>query len=256
MDVHIIRRSTVQVAYDPEPADKRIGLIVLSTDHVFERDFARMCPAEVAMHATRIAYDNPTTPENLRRMQPRLAQAAALILPDEPLDAICYGCTSASMVLGDHKVISTVHEGKPGVPVTNPALAARLGLGAVGARRISVLTPYLPQTSVEVARYFSDHGFEVLNLDYFGLDDDRKMARVKPSMIIAAAERAAAPHADALFISCTAVRSAEVAGEIEARIGRPVLTSNQTSVWLTLRRAGVDTSIGDNGRLMTLPAPP
>lgn len=82
-------------------------------------------------------------------MQPRLAQAAALILPDEPLDAICYGCTSASMVLGDDKVISNVHEGKPGVPVTNPALAARLGLRALGARRISVLTPYLPETSAE-----------------------------------------------------------------------------------------------------------
>jgi maleate isomerase len=113
VDVHIIRRSAVQVAYDPEPADKRIGLIVLSTDHVLERDFARMCPAEVAIHATRIAYDNPTTPENLRRMQPRLAQAAALILPDEPLDAICYGCTSASMVLGDDKVISDVTKESP-----------------------------------------------------------------------------------------------------------------------------------------------
>jgi len=141
------------------------------------------------------------------------------------------------------------------VPVVTPALAGRIGLEAVGARRISVLTPYLPETSASVVSYFARHGFEVLNLDCFGLEDDRRMARVTPDAIVAAAERAVAPEAEALFISCTALRAAEVAGEIEARIGRPVVTSNQASVWLTLRYAGIVRPIEGYGRLMLSPMP-
>ncbi|HEY5598653.1 MAG TPA: hypothetical protein VIK47_07610, partial [Kiloniellales bacterium] len=55
---------------------------------------------------------------------------------------------------------------------------------------------------------------------------------------------------------CTALRAAEVAGEIERRIGKPVVTSNQAGVWLTLRRAGIERPIEGHGRLTHLPAPP
>lgn len=256
MNANVIRRSVVEPAFDGGPTPKRIGLILLATDGTSERDFGRMTPAaEAAIFSARLAYENPTTPENLRRMQPRLAETARLILPGERLDAICYCCTAASMVLGDDAVAAAVREGKPGVPVVTPALAGRIGLEAVGARRISVLTPYLPETSASVVSYFARHGFEVLNLDCFGLDDDRRMARVTPDAIVAAADRAVAPEAEALFISCTALRAAEVAGEIEARIGRPVVTSNQASVWLTLRYAGIVQPIEGYGRLMLFPMP-
>jgi maleate isomerase len=79
----------------------RIGLILLATDLTTERDVARLIePDEAGVHATRVAYANPTTPANLRAMAPRLGEAAALLAPGEPLAAICFGCTSASVVIG------------------------------------------------------------------------------------------------------------------------------------------------------------
>lgn len=244
------------MAFDADPVPKRIGLILLATDHTSERDFARITsPDEVAVYATRIAFENPTTPENLRRMQPRLAEAARLILPEERLDAICYCCTAASAVLGDDAVTAAVQDGRPGACVVTPALAGRLALEALDTQRISVLTPYLPETSAIFVPYFTGHGFEVLNLDCFGLEDDRRIARVTPDTIIAAAEKAIAPDSEALFISCTALRAAEVVQEIESRIKRPVVTSNQASIWLTLRRAGITRPIRGYGRLMLAPAP-
>ena len=242
---------------DARPVARRIGLILLATDHTTERDFQRMCPQQgLGIYANRILYENPTTPENLRLMGPRLTAGAALILPDESLDAICYGCTAASVVLGDAAVEAAVQQAKPGVPVITPTLAARAAFQALGIRRISVLTPYLRETSAPMARYFADHGLEVCNLNCFGLEDDREMARVAPSAVVEAAVRSVAPEAEALFVSCTALRAAEVAAEIEQRIGKPVVTSNQASVWLTLRRAGLDRAIPGHGRLTTLPAPP
>ena len=93
------------------------------------------------------------------------------------------------------------------------------------------------------------------NLSCFGLYDDQEMARVSRATIVAAACDTAAPDAEALFISCTALRAAEVAGEIERQIGKPVVTSNQAGIWLTLRRAGIERPVDGYGRLLHLPAP-
>ncbi len=242
------------LAFDRRPVRRRIGLILLATDHTTERDFARICPRDgLGIYANRIANENPTTPENLRKMQPRLTAGAALILPGESLDAVCYSCTSASAVIGDAAVAAAVREAKPGVPVVTPTGAARAGLEAFGAARISILTPYLPETGAPIAAYFQRHGFEVANQINLGLADDREMARVTLPTIIAAAVETIAPDADALFISCTALRAAEVADEIERRIGKPVVTSNQASAWQALRQAGIDAPIAGYGRLLGLP---
>lgn len=250
-DVHM---SDLALAFDPRPVKRRIGLVLLATDHTTERDFARMCPRdEVGIHANRIAYENPTTPENLLRMQPRLTAGAALILPGESLDALCYSCTAASAVIGDGAVEAAVQAAKPDVPVITPTGAARTALRALGATRISILAPYVAATGAAIAEYFVRHGFAVVNLVCLGLADDREMARVSPATIVTAARQTLAPEADALFISCTALRAAEVAEEIERELGKPVITSNQASVWLSLRKAGIHTEPSGFGRLFSLP---
>jgi maleate isomerase len=257
MKTEDITQSDLPVDLDTRPVPRRIGLLLLATDHTTERDFARICrPDEVGVYANRIAYENPTTPENLFRMQPRLTAGAAMILPDETLDALYYGCTAASVVIGDEAVEAAVHAAKPDVPVITPSGAARVAFRVLGVRRISILTPYLPETSAPMATYFQGCGLDVVNLTCLGLDDDRVMARVNPATIVTAACETISPDSEALFISCTALRAAEVAGEIEQRIGKPVVTSNQAGIWLTLRRAGIERPIEGHGRITQLSAPP
>lgn len=240
---------------DPRPVRRRIGLLVLATDHTSERDFAVMTPtAEVGVYATRIAYANPTTPDNLRAMQPGLTAAAALILPDEPLDALCYACTSAAVAIGDDAVDAALQAAKPGTPVVTPPAAARAAFAALAVWRIALLTPYTRETTAPMAAYFEQHGFEIVRASCLGLDDDRTMARISPDAIRAAAVAAMPADAEALFISCTALRAAGVAEAIEAAIGRPVVTSNQASVWRCLRLAGIERPLAGYGRLLRLPA--
>ena len=251
--VHAVTRPS-PIEIDKGPVAKRIGLVLLATDHTSERDFAHIVPRdEVAVYCSRIAFENPTTPDNLRAMQPRLIEGAALILPDEPLDAICYSCTAASAVLGDEAVAAALDKGKPGAAVVTPPMAARKGLAALGARRISILTPYLEETAAPVADYFAAHGFAVDRLTNLGIDDDRTIARVATRAIVEAARDALDPRSHALFISCTALRAAEVADAIEALNGRPVVTSNQASAWMCLRLAGIERPFPGYGRLLTLP---
>ena len=238
---------------DDRPLAKRVGLIILATDHTTEVNFQRMVAGErIGVYATRIPYANPVTPENLRAMQPSLTAGAALILPDEPLDVVVYSCTSASVVIGDVQVEAAVRAAKPGAAVVTPTAAAVAGLRALDARRISVLTPYTLETSRPMADYFLGLGFDIARFTCLGLTDDREMARISPAEIVTFAREAMAPDSDALFISCTAVRAAGVAAEIETVIGKPVVTSNLATAWACLRLCGDQAPRPELGRLMTL----
>lgn len=256
MDVPEIRLHQNRPLLDPRPVKKRVGLLILATDHTTEPDYRRMVASErIGVYVARIAYANPTTPENLRRMQPALTDGAALILPGETLDAICYSCTSASVVIGDAEIEAAIRKAKPGVPVVTPPQAAMRGLRALGARRIGVLTPYTVETSRPMADYFVRHGFEVASFTCLGFEDDREMARIQPSGLVDLARRSTHPEAEALFVSCTALRSALAAAAIEEAIGRPVVTSNQATAWNCLRLCGDGASRPQWGRLMTMPLP-
>ena len=80
---------------------RRFGLIALATDLTIEADAARLMPEGTRLHVTRIGFDNPTTPENLRATAPRIADAARLLVPGVALEGIGFGCTSAGALLGD-----------------------------------------------------------------------------------------------------------------------------------------------------------
>jgi maleate isomerase len=238
---------------DARPVARRLGLIALATDHTSERDFTRMVPPHRAgTYVTRIAYANPVTPATLGAMAGGLADAAALILPDEPLDALYFACTAASVEIGDAAVEAALRRAKPGVTVVTPTSAALGAFKELGMRRLSILTPYREATTRSLAGHFAANGMDVRSIACFGLDDDREMARVRPDEILRAAVEAMAADADGLFISCTALRSAEVAERIEARIGRPVVTSNQAGVWRSLRLAGIESRVPGHGRLLRL----
>jgi len=228
----------------------RLGLILLATDLTTERDVARLIgPEEAAVHATRVAFANPTTPENLRRMAPRLTEAASLLVPGAPLAAITYACTAASVVIGPDAVAGAIGSGRPGVPVITPVEAALRALAALGARRIALLTPYLEETTRPVVAHLESRGLRVTRATSLGLADDREMATVDPATIRAAAERADDPDAEALFISCTALPALAEAGAIEAVIGKAVVTSNQACVWEMRRAAGLARPVEGYGRL-------
>jgi maleate isomerase len=249
----LVKLSDCPLSYVDPRAWKRFGLLALATDLTLERDIARLIPHEtVGVYTTRVAFENPTTPENLRNMAPSISAAANLILPGEPLDVICYGCTSASVVIGDDVIRDAIHSVRPGVPVVTPSGAARLAFAALGVSRISVLTPYLIETSEPMANYFSEHGMTIENFECLGLEDDRPMARVTRDTIIEAVCQIDTPQTEALFVSCTALPAVAAIAEIEARTGKPVVTSNQASSWAMMRLAGIDHKPQGYGRLFDL----
>lgn len=236
----------------PERAATRLGLVALSTDMTIEGDARALLPTDAALHVSRIRFANPTTPGNLLAMGPRLGAAADLLVPGQPLAAIGFGCTSASSLIGDETVAEAIGAVRPGVPVMTPTRAARQALEALGIRRIALLTPYLPETTAPMIAYFAAAGLEVVQAHCLGFADDRDMARVVPEAILAAAETADHPQAGALFLSCTALPALPLVDALEARLGKPVLCSNQALFWAMLSLAGLPMPRGF-GRIFAAP---
>lgn len=221
-------------------------MIALATDLTSEGDAARILPDDgVALHVSRVAYDNPTTPDNLHKMAPRLTEAARLLAPIPDLRAVWYSCTAASVEIGDAAVATAIEAALPGVPVVTPPDAALQGFAALGVGRIALVAPYLIETTEPMAAYFTRRGLDLVGAQCLGLSDDRDMARVTAETIMAAAIAADHPQAEGVFISCTALPALGVIAEIEERLGKPVISSNQASLWRMGHHAGL--TVGPRG---------
>jgi maleate isomerase len=240
------------VTLDDRPLPRRIGLVTLATDHTTEVDFALLPPCGIGVYATRIPFANPVTPDTLAAMAGDVTRAAALILPDEDLDAVVYSCTSASVVIGDGRVRDAIRAGKPGTVAITPISAGFAALRALGAERITLLTPYTPRTTQPMADCFEAGGFALQGVSCLNMTDDRAMARLSHTTIIDAARAAVAPGSQALFIACTAVRAAAIIDRIEDAVGLPVVSANSATVWAAARACGVTGTLAP-GPLMRLP---
>jgi maleate isomerase len=228
----------------------RIGLIALATDFNSEQDLRRMYPQGIEVFTNRVLNANPVTLQNLRKMAGDISRAASGILPGLSLDAMIYGCTSGTVANGVNKIEQLVQKSCPGIPVTNPVSAALAAFSYLGAKRISILTPYTEEVNLEMAAYFTDHGIDVLNIAGFGYQSDIDMTGIPPQEIAHAAGKVCNNGADLLFISCTAIRTSLVIESIEQAISKPVVSSNQALVWHSLKLVGYKQGIDGYGSLL------
>jgi len=231
-----------------------IGLVVLATDQTLEHEFRALIRIPgVAFYESRVANDSLITPETLRAIGPRIAPALDLILPSLHLDVVGFGCTSATMTLGEEAVFAEIHKVRPGAACTTPVTAALAAFRAFGARGVGLLTPYSPLVNANLVRYFRGRGVNIAAVATFAREDDREAARITVDSIAGAAERLArAPGVDAIFVSCTSLRVAEAVAGVEARTGIPVTSSNHAMAWHCLRLAGIEDPQPEAGRLFKL----
>lgn len=73
----------------------------------------RLRPPGVGVHFTHAANPGSITVASLSRQGEDLARAAGTLLPDASLDAICYACTSGSIVIGEDRVFAELQKGAP-----------------------------------------------------------------------------------------------------------------------------------------------
>jgi len=241
------------VMTDEGPGKWRIGLIVLSNDYAVERDFMNMRPNDdVAIFVTRIANTTECTVETLQAMAPRITAAAGLLVPEGRLDSVAYACTSGTVVIGYEAIRDRIQIARPDVPCITPITASLAALDMFNAKKLAVLTPYVDDVNAMIADHLDSVGKEVVAFTSFGIEDNEVMAALTGEAICQAALEADRPDADALFISCTAIRAVDVVERVEQSLGKPVVTANQALFWHALRATGCKTKVQGYGELLRI----
>ena len=232
-----------------------IWLIVLATDYTIEHEWRQVFAGldGVALYASRIHNEDRITPETLRAMEPRIIECARVITPDTPVDVVAYGCTSASMAIGEERVFANIRQAKPDAKGTTPITAAFAAFDAFKAKRVGVLTPYPADVNKIVSDYIAARGYQVPVFGSFNADRDTVVARITPQSIEQGVREIIRHGAvDAVFVSCTSVRLMQVCAELEESLGIPLTSSNHAMAWHALRLAGIDDKLGQFGSLFDL----
>ena len=228
----------------------KIGYVLLATEQTIEDDVFRLRPGGVGVHFSRAPIADSITNESLLAQAQLLAPAAAQLLPDNSLDVICYACTSGSLVIGEERVFSELKKGAPGAEPTSLITGVIGALRILGVKRLAVATPYLDEINQREAAYLEQAGFDIVNIEGLNIERDSDMVRVAPDYILEFARSVDRAEADAVFVSCGALRTLDVIDELEQAVGKPAVCSNQAMIWDTLRRAGIDDRIPAAGILL------
>jgi maleate isomerase len=229
----------------------RIGLAALSGNQTTEYEFRQLLNlAGVAFFTARLPDSVTVSPETLRETEQHLAAAVALILPSLPLDVVAFTCTSATIVNGEDRIFSRIQEARPGVRCTTPITAALAAMGALGLKRIALLTPYMPSITVMMRDYIEDRNIAVPIMGSFNNPNDNEVARITERSTAQAVRRlVSAGKVDGIFVSCGSLRLAGMVEELEQELGLPVFSSNTAMAWHCLRLGGCKDKVSGFGAL-------
>jgi len=228
----------------------RVGLIVLATDVMIEKDFLKVfneVPADLFVN--RITNYNPVTSDNLKKMTENITSVTENILPGEEVDCVVYGCTSGTIVSGYDNIKKKINLAKPNASVTAPSSAALNALKKKNIKKISIVTPYIKSVNDDVVNFFKNNNFEITSNTYFDIESDIDIGRVDQDKLFEILSKIDHKGAEALFVSCTSLPVLNIIERLEKKLKIIVLSSNQALIWETLEKIEKNDSIKGYGSL-------
>ncbi len=235
----------------------KIGTLVPSTNSSVEPEYARMLVDGVTHMTARIDVPNVNfrgdddVREIVEGTQPDLLSALGRVRACNPDRIImgmavpCFwggreGCDAMRARLEKHS----------GLHVTVPPEALGQALNALGAKRIGIVSPYLPLADTHVKQWFTESGFDVANIVGLRAKTEDSVIDINPEQLRGGFDQVNVDGVDALVHVGTSIAMARLVQEFEAHYGKPVVSVNVANLWATLRNAGLTDQIDGYGRLM------
>ena len=229
----------------------KVGLLALSTDLTIESDFQSICQKlPLDLFVNRIHNENPLTKENLLKMYDQIESVTEKILPGQKINTVAYGCTSGTIAIGEDKVKKKVQLAKPDCYVTTPITSAIKAFKKMNLKKIALFTPYPESVNKTILKYFNRKNINIVSFGTFNIDQDEDIASVDPKHLLETLIKLDINDADALFVSCTALPALKILDQVEKKINKIVLSSNQTLIWDTLRSIGYKYPVEGYGKLL------
>jgi maleate isomerase len=234
------------------PEGIRIGVIVPSVNTVVEPWYPILAPAGVSLHFARMLMPPGPSPDRIVEMDRQDGARAIAQLATVKPRALAYGCTASSIVQGhafDAHLRDEIARAS-GAAATTATYSIFTACRALGMKRVTAISPYSDEIDRAEHEFFAEGGIETIAGANLGITDGLGLAKPGAEAILDLAMGAWDPDSDGLIAACLNFRSHLVIDEIEARTGKPVVTSTQAVLWHALRLAGVTAKIHGYGQLL------
>ncbi len=224
----------------------RLGMLTPSSNTVLEPATAAMLAdlPGVTAHFSRFKVTEiALTEQALGQFDDGGILRAAELLADARVDVIAWIGTSASW-LGfdrDERLCERIRAAT-GIPACTSVLAFRDVFRATGVARVGLVTPYRRDVQERIARNWGAAGFACPAERHLGLQDNFSFAEVTEATVAGLVREVAGEGCDAVAVVCTNMRGAALAAGLERELGLPVYDSVATTVWASLKAAGVPPS--------------
>ena len=230
----------------------RIGLIIPSGNRLTEPQFQKYAPPGVGIHVTRLRMTGPWH-RPVSELEGVIAEAAKALSDVKP-GIIVFHCTRSSMeegLDGEARVVEVI-QNATGCPATVTGQAITEALNTFRIKKLVVVTPYSEKINQDEVHYLRSAGFEVIHEFGLGLAGGDEYITVTPKRWREIVSENIRPNAEGYLLSCTNTTMIEVIEELERDLGRPVVTSNQATLWASLRKLNVKDHVDGLGQLFTL----
>jgi maleate isomerase len=225
----------------------RLGMLVPSSNTVLEP----LCQAilagvdSVSVHFSRLQVtENGLGARAHAQFDLKPMLAAARLLADARVDAICWNGTSAGWLgFGADETLCRAIEGETGIPTTSSVLTLNDVLAKRDVRTLGLATPYTDDVQTAIVETYVAAGVDIVAEAHLGLAENDEFARVSPADVERMVRSVAAANPDAVVVFCTNLRGADVAPALEESLGVSVLDSAALGLRGALERAGVDPAL-------------
>jgi maleate isomerase len=242
----------------------RIGQIVPSSNITMETEIPAMLRARETIRSERFTFHSSrmrmkkVTAEELAAMD-RDSLRCARELADANVDVMGYACLVAIMSqgLGYHCVSKKNLEGAvsdegKAIPVVSSAGALVDGLKEMGARRVSLLMPYMKPLAAKVTAYIENEGFEVRDSLALEIEDNLEVAARDPRALIEDVKRLDTRGVDVVVLSaCVQMPSLAALAPVETALGIPVTSAAACTVRAMLKTIGLEAVVPNAGAALT-----
>jgi maleate isomerase len=227
-----------------------IGLIIPSANRLTEPQFNRYLPAGVSAYVTRLRMAGKFR-KPLAELKPQLIEAAQALSDVKP-SVIVFHCTANSMESGlaHEKAIVEIIEQASGCPTITTAQALTQAFDCVGIKKLVLISPYVQATNQLEVNYLSESGYTVVHEKGLALDS-HGYSTVTPEEWNKVVKENLRSDADGYFLSCTNTRMIETIADLERDLGKPVINSNQATIWACLQKLGIEHTDDRLGRLLS-----
>lgn len=171
--------------------------------------------------------------------QARILEGARRLADHGPSAAV-WSSTSASFVLGWEvaREQAAALRQELGVPASTTALAFVEAAAALGVRRVAVAATYPEDIAWRFVEFLGGAEIEALRVGSRGIVTAAEVGTLTREEVVEFVAENDHPDAEAVFVPDTALHSARWLEELEAAVGKPVLTANQVTFWEAMRISG------------------